>query len=271
MHKSLVLACALLAATGGTAQAQEAPFSAARVFLRGIELPLLSAPRSGFQPSLSLLSESARDELSRARREPRGLRRAMHFLGGGLVGAGIGYLASQVVYSDWNKDHDGAFADRRMSYALTGAVLGGAGGFLVGGGGGGPAFRDASSSTSTESAAERRRVILREEMEQTVAATVLDLVQSLRPEWLVVRGIQRFREGGTVNLDSRGQGNAVPGEATIIVYLDNGRLGGLETLRQIPASNAASITFLDGPAAQYRFGRGHTHGAIVVSTATAMP
>jgi hypothetical protein len=50
------------------------------------------------------------------------------------------------------------------------------------------------------------------------------------------------------------------------VYLDNARLGGPETLREIHTGSITSVRFYDSAKAQYRFGIGHTHGAILVST-----
>lgn len=52
------------------------------------------------------------------------------------------------------------------------------------------------------------------------------------------------------------------------VYVDGIRLGGLETLRGIPASDVREVRSLDAREATLRFGTGHSAGAIVVVTRT---
>jgi hypothetical protein len=55
-------------------------------------------------------------------------------------------------------------------------------------------------------------------------------------------------------------------DAGIIVYMDQARIGGVEGMRHIHPQTVTSISFLDAAAANYRFGQGHMHGAIVIST-----
>ncbi|MEX1185868.1 MAG: hypothetical protein WEA80_04705 [Gemmatimonadaceae bacterium] len=93
-----------------------------------------------------------------------------------------------------------------------------------------------------------RNFIPQEEIRAQVSGTALDAVRVLRPTWLVKRGPQ-----------------SVSFEADIWVYLDRARLGGVESLREIAAGNVAWMEFLNPAAANYRFGAGHPHGAIVVS------
>lgn len=80
------------------------------------------------------------------------------------------------------------------------------------------------------------------------ASNVYDAVQSLRPTWLRIRG------GGS---------NA---SQDLVVYLDDTRLGGSAALRQISTTAIVSIEFIDPSAAQFRWGSGHTNGAILVRT-----
>lgn len=92
-------------------------------------------------------------------------------------------------------------------------------------------------------------VISRHQIEEVGSRTVYELVQRLHPLWLQKRGT-----------------NTIQNDGDIVVYLDNARIGGPEALREIHADNVATVQFLDAGRAQYRFGIGHMHGAIVVTT-----
>ena len=94
-------------------------------------------------------------------------------------------------------------------------------------------------------------IIAQHQIEEAGSRNVYELVQRLRPLWLQKRGTNTIHDDGD-----------------IVVYLDNARLGGPETLREIAALNVASVQFLDAGRAQYRFGVGHSHGAILVTTRT---
>lgn len=98
----------------------------------------------------------------------------------------------------------------------------------------------------------RKDVIPREEIEQSGEMNAYDLVARLRPFWLT----------------KRGQNSILPDmEVDVAVYLDGlARLGGRTALRDLPTSMISEVRFLDAAAANYRFGQGHPHGAIVVST-----
>lgn len=50
------------------------------------------------------------------------------------------------------------------------------------------------------------------------------------------------------------------------VFLNDMRLGGLETLREIPAASITEIRYLDATAATWRFGSGNSGGVIHVLT-----
>jgi hypothetical protein len=125
----------------------------------------------------------------------------------------------------------------------------------------------AGSGTRQASAAQDQIPITLEEIEASGAANAFDLVQVRRPAWLRTRGTQSFNEG------ARGAGGgtgadagvtATPGQTPIIVYLGAARLGGPEMLRQIDIRTIGSVEFLNRAAADYRFGPGHLHGAIIL-------
>lgn len=111
------------------------------------------------------------------------------------------------------------------------------------------ACASSAPGTGTVNARTASRTFLpQEEIGGKVSGTALDAVRMLRPAWLVKRGPQ-----------------SVSFEADIWVYLGRARLGGIESLREISAGSVAWMEFLDPAAANYRFGAGHPHGAIVVS------
>lgn len=92
------------------------------------------------------------------------------------------------------------------------------------------------------------------EIQTAAAANAFELVSGLRPRWLYKRGPQ-----------------SIAGESDIMVYIGSARLGGVPALREIPASTLESLEYLDATRANYRFGRGHPYGAIVVYTAVRNP
>ena len=109
-------------------------------------------------------------------------------------------------------------------------------------------------SASAPSARRNQNMILVEEIRSASAGNAFELVQSLRPSWFRIRGDHSLAEGPQ-------------GVDAVVAYLDNARLGGAQMLRQIPAQTVTSIQYFDARAATYKWGNGHTHGAILVSTA----
>jgi hypothetical protein len=72
---------------------------------------------------------------------------------------------------------------------------------------------------------------------------------SMRPHWLQTRGRDSFR---------------VP--TRVLVYRDDRRLGGIETLRTISVSEIAYVRYYDGLEASGRWGLGHGQGVVSLST-----
>ena len=95
-----------------------------------------------------------------------------------------------------------------------------------------------------------RSVILEEEILDSGARNVFDLVQIRRPHWLRVRGHQ------SLNL----------AEETPTVYFNHTRMGSTEALRNISLAAVQSIRFLSPAQANLRWGTGNSRGAIVIST-----
>ena len=96
----------------------------------------------------------------------------------------------------------------------------------------------------------RADLITAEELRGGQFRTANDAVSSLRARWLQSRGTDTFV--------------GKPGE--VQVHLDDVRLGGVSTLREIPAIDIAYMQFFDPTSAAARWGLDHSHGAIYVST-----
>ena len=92
-------------------------------------------------------------------------------------------------------------------------------------------------------------VITQEELAGTSAQNALDAIMRLRPNFLASRGAT------TINASDHG----------IVVYSNGQRLGGSETLRDIPLQEIKRIEYLNSSDATQRFGTGHSHGAILIT------
>ena len=95
-------------------------------------------------------------------------------------------------------------------------------------------------------------VIARDEIDSSGAQTAYQLVQSVRPQWLITRGITNLAQAA--------------GAEDIVVYLDNARLGDRDTMRRIALGPVRYLRFFRAPEATQRWGGGHLHGAILIST-----
>lgn len=112
-------------------------------------------------------------------------------------------------------------------------------------GGGTTAERPAPSQRHTGN------VITADELSRLAAMSLEEAVRALRPTWLR-------------NAPSTIRPNA---EGTIVIYLDRVRLGGPESLRQINPMQVSEVRYYSPSEAELRFGPGHLHGAIEVTTA----
>ncbi|HEV2148826.1 MAG TPA: hypothetical protein VGR37_15585 [Longimicrobiaceae bacterium] len=195
-------------------------------------------------------------------------RMVLHAVGGALVGGWIGYMASQVQYSDWDRTHDNNFGATRLRYASVGGGAGSLLGLLVGSRGGTRAPMTVAAARPAPVAGGNE--LLLEEISASPHPNVLEMIRALRPQWLNVRGTQTFREnprGQSFGGPGDGPGGIVitdPGTGKIKVYYDGALLGEVETLRGIPVANVESVRFLDAARATYAYGQGHSHGVIEV-------
>jgi hypothetical protein len=115
--------------------------------------------------------------------------------------------------------------------------------------GGGTASQGATQHLSPSSSS--ANLVVAEELTKVAAARNLyEALQSLRPAWFWVHPTSRRPEF----------------EGDIVVYLDDARLGGPETLKQVAIKDARVVRFLRPAEAEARFGQGNLHGVIQVST-----
>lgn len=118
----------------------------------------------------------------------------------------------------------------------------------------GGAFLSACASTSTGNADNSRLDLLtREQIMETGATNLFDVVSRLRPRWLQVRTTRSFNM-----------------ETEIVVFQNEMLLGGPEALRQLGPEMAFEIEWMDGGKATASLpglmsGR-HVVGAIIVRT-----
>lgn len=96
-----------------------------------------------------------------------------------------------------------------------------------------------------------------EEIDGTSHATAHELIAALRPQWLRVRPANSFS-------GARNAGGAASNE--VVVYVDNLRLGGAESLHGVRAEAVRSAEMVNAMTATQRWGTGHAAGAILVIT-----
>lgn len=255
----LVLTAASLAAAPAPAAAQQrSALDAAALRLR---------PAAAAEPAAAPLRATGTRAASRT---------ALHALAGALIGAGAGYLASQVAWSDWDKQSNSEFASRRLSFALGGSAVGAVAGLAVGHGSHpaatGPVRRAPGSALGA--------TVTSDELRASAATTLYDFLQGTRPSWLRGRGEGALRAGpvapaassgdedprATTALSPQGPSDQAATSPSPKVYLDGGFVGDVNQLRQMLVSETESVELLDVAAATYRFGPGHPSGAIVVTT-----
>jgi hypothetical protein len=107
------------------------------------------------------------------------------------------------------------------------------------------------ASSGSRSGGRDRDIITAEEIADVQVATAYDIVQTLRPEYLRTRGL-------------RSMGASQPQGA--VVYVDNVRRGGPESLRTLPRESVLEIRYLNGADATTMYGTNHGDGAILVRT-----
>lgn len=211
-------------------------------------------------------------------------RTVLQTLGGAILGAGAGYLASQVAWSDWDKHSNSEFAGRRLSFTLGGTAVGALAGLVLGHGSG-----PRSENPGSLYAPERRsnamgRKLTSDDLRASTATNLYELLQALRPNWLYGRGVGSVRAGRPIRspmgggnsapsdgteasaLPAQGEGDQASASVSPRVYLDGAVIGDINKLREMLVSETESVEYLDAAAATYRFGAGNQSGVILVTT-----
>jgi len=244
-YRALAFILPALAAVPLAAQRRAEPLAAARLES--------SAPAA----SAGELAPAA----ARAGRGPSARSTAVNMVAGALIGAGAGYLASQVAWSDWDKASNSEFKGRRLNFTLGGSALGALGGLLLGRRGGGAMGVPQAQGR----VASRNSMITEEEVRASTAENVFQLVQALRPFWLQREGANGHTRPST-DPEAPPAAISASDDAGVRVYVENGFVGDIWSLRQMTVKEVTSLEFLDAATATYRFGSGNPSGVIVVHT-----
>lgn len=197
---------------------------------------------------------------------PSLLHRIGSGLGTALLGAGLGFMASQIAQGDWD-DTEVANPIDRTRWAVAGGSVGFAVGVSF------PLF-GRGGTVGRGGLPRGRRHLGPRELEARRGDDAYEAVSLLRPEWLQIRGSRSLTPGlDPVVVDGAGGVTVVSGSTplvdeteTIQVYVDYVRVGGLDQLRALDVANIQDIYFYDAAQATQRFGSGNPHGAILVIT-----
>lgn len=95
-----------------------------------------------------------------------------------------------------------------------------------------------------------RNLITAEEIAEINVSTAYEVVRQLRPEYLRSRGVTSIRDSSAEQP---------------VVYVSGMRLGGLDQLNAIPATDVESIRYISATDATTRWGTNHTGGVIDVA------
>ena len=181
---------------------------------------------------------------------------------GATLGAWTGLVAMKIRNSDWNDASRSTTGIRQLNRGVVvGAVIGVSLGNLR--------FRSACQHRGIATTAPRnpmRSSISAEEIRKSgLNGNTYDLVFTLRRQWLNLRGIE-LSETPRVVVGERSATVTAANNPTLVVYLDNAKVGDQEVLKNIPIDGVIEVRFHDAAQATYRWGSGHNHGAIQVLT-----
>ncbi|MEO8619502.1 MAG: glycosyl hydrolase 115 family protein [bacterium] len=106
-----------------------------------------------------------------------------------------------------------------------------------------------TAESNAKAPSPNRNVLSGTDLREQHFNTAYDAIEALRSNWLQTRGPDSFQS-----------------PSIVIVYLDNVKLGGVETLRAIELTALRTIEHFDGTTATARWGVGHGGGVILIST-----
>lgn len=165
---------------------------------------------------------------------------------GAAVGGWLGFVAMKIRFSDWDDASRGVEARRSLNrVTITSAVVG----LTVANLG----FRarkceQVKLAAAPPAIAATGPITAAEIRDAHVQGTAYDLVLRLRRGWLF------------------GPGAKALSDSTIVVYVNDARLGILAALKTVPVADVISVQHFDGAEATFKWGLGHSHGAIQVRT-----
>jgi hypothetical protein len=175
--------------------------------------------------------------------------------GGAILGGWLGYFTSQVGRSDWDELPSDRKSSLRRGYAISGAGVGGVVGYFMR-----PrpaAARRGLPQPGGVPARTGRMIIASGDLRRTIATTVLEAVEMERPEWIA--SLRQDQAHGDTARTS-----APTGASSIVVYVGDVKVGGLESLRDMSIPEVVELRFYDARDARRRWGEDHKYGAIEV-------
>lgn len=196
---------------------------------------------------------------------PSVLRRVATAAGGAVLGAGLGFFASQVFQGDWEAQQARTRPDR-TAWAIVGGSVGAGIGMAF------PISWGSAGSSGSGGFPSGRRHIPSTDLAGRGFNDAYQAVQTLRPEWMRIRGNQTFTGGNEpVVVSGTGSiqvsGTPTPSEASLIqVYVDGQNIGGIESLRSVDVLLVRDMYFFNQAQATLRWGGSNPHGAILIVT-----
>ncbi|MEO8562194.1 MAG: hypothetical protein ABI601_08980 [bacterium] len=194
--------------------------------------------------------------------QPSGLGNAFRAVigvgAGALVGGWLGYFGAQVGRSDWDRVPTGEKTSLRQSYTAAGVGVGALLGYFLR-----PRVRASGALPQPLNIPARsgRQLFARTELRRSIATNALEAVEMDRPEWTKPQRDDEARQGAALRTG--------PVESiSLVVYVGEERVGGIETLRDIAIPEVAELRFYDSRDARRRWGVEHRYGAIEVVPAS---
>jgi hypothetical protein len=173
---------------------------------------------------------------------------------GALVGGWLGYFGAQVGRSDWDKVSTSEKTSVRQSYTAIGLGVGGLLGYLAR-----PKPHAPSRLPQPFNIPARtgRQLFASTELRRSIATNALEAVELGRPEWVKPQRDDDAKQGATSRTG--------PVESiSLVVYVGQERVGGIETLRDIAIPEVTELRFYEPRDAKRRWGIDHRYGAIEV-------
>jgi hypothetical protein len=173
---------------------------------------------------------------------------------GALVGGWLGYFGAQVGRSDWDRVPTGEKNSLRQGYTAAGVGVGGLLGYFLR-----PKVRARGALPQPINVPARsgRQLFAASELRRSVATNALEAVELDRPEWMKQQRDDEAKQGAAPRTG--------PVETiSLVVYVGDERVGGLETLRDVAIPEVAELRFYDSRDARRRWGVEHRYGAIEV-------